>query len=105
MTCALKNLVGINCGKDWLPHYRVGDGETHAGDQYENRSLLRRTYSSLLDHIESGGRPKRRVASILGKGVSGLIRLRGADSSVEGNWYGNDTTWRMVHDLNLVLCY
>jgi hypothetical protein len=88
-----------------LPHYLIGDAETGTGDQYEHRNFLRRTYSVLLDQIESGNRPKRRVASILAKGVSGLIRLNGADSSVEGSWYGNDTTWRMVHDLNLVLCY
>ena len=105
ITAALKNLVGINCGKDWLPHFRVGDAQSGAGDQYERRSALRRLYSFLLDELETGGWTKRRLASIAAKGVSGTIRLRGSDSSVEGSWWGNDTVWRMVHDLNALLCY
>ncbi|MFQ5495898.1 MAG: DUF362 domain-containing protein, partial [Phycisphaerae bacterium] len=40
ITCGLKNLVGIVCGKDWLPHYRIGDAQTRAGDQYEGKSRL-----------------------------------------------------------------
>jgi uncharacterized protein (DUF362 family) len=105
ITVALKNLVGINCGKDWLPHFRVGDSQSGAGDQYERRSGLRRLYSFLLDELEIGSWSKRRFASIAAKGVSGVIRLGGSDSSVEGSWWGNDTVWRMVHDLNALLCY
>jgi len=105
ITCALKNLVGINCEKDWLPHYRIGDHQTGAGDQYRTQSEVRQLYTRLGDAMEVGTFPKRRAAAMLRKGVRGLMRLDGGDLSCEGNWYGNDTTWRMVHDLNLILCY
>lgn len=105
ITCSLKNLVGINCGKDWLPHYRVGDSETGSGDQYRTKSRLRELYTRLCDAVEVGSLAKRHAAAVLCKGIRGLMRLDGGDLSCEGNWHGNDTTWRMVHDLNLVLCY
>ena len=105
MTCSLKNLVGINCGKDWLPHYQIGDYETRAGDQYATKSRLREIYTRLCDAVEVGTFAKRHAAAVLSKGIRGLMRLDGGDLSCEGNWYGNDTTWRMVHDLNLILCY
>lgn len=105
ISCALKNLVGTVCGKDWLPHFRVGDSQSGSGDQYEAKSQLREWMSALHDSMEVG-RPTRRImAALLCKGLSGVMKACGIDRSCEGNWYGNDTTWRMVHDLNAIICY
>jgi hypothetical protein len=38
----------------------------------------------------------------VGKGVFGDTNK---DTIRSGNWYGNDTTWRMVQDLNRILIY
>lgn len=105
ITGALKNTVGIVCGKDWLPHFRTGDAETGAGDQYAHKSRLQEAQTILCDAMETGHSGKRRAAAVLAKGVRGLMRLGGISLLTEGNWHGNDTTWRMVHDLNLALCY
>src|SRR5262249_5038220 len=37
VTCALKNLIGINGNKEYLPHHRVG-GSQHGGDCYPGNS-------------------------------------------------------------------
>ena len=105
LTGALKNIVGITCGKDWLPHYRIGDAETGAGDQYARKSRLRAAYTRFCDDVETGSPLQRRVAAGAARGLDWLMRLTGGDQPCEGSWHGNDTAWRMVHDLNLVLCY
>jgi hypothetical protein len=38
MTCALKNLVGINANKNWLPHHTEGTPE-QGGDQFPAGTL------------------------------------------------------------------
>lgn len=105
ITCSLKNLVGINCRKDYLAHYRIGDARTGTGDQYAEFSRLCALYSALCDAMETGGTLKRRMASLACKCVSRMLKISTGHTSYEGDWYGNDTTWRMAHDLNLILCY
>jgi uncharacterized protein (DUF362 family) len=107
VTLNLKNLVGINGDKNWLPHHTEGDPST-GGDQFPGPSFRR--------HLERvGGRALRKLATVLpGVGPWLLARARryGAgffgdtDTVVRsGNWHGNDTTWRMALDLNACLLY
>jgi len=105
ISVGLKSMVGSVCGKDWLPHFRLGDAKTGKGDEYLNRSALREAHAALVDAMERGGKIKRTGAALLDKGIRGVMRVCGVDPTCEGNWYGNDTTWRMVYDLNLILCY
>jgi uncharacterized protein (DUF362 family) len=107
VTLSMKNLVGINGDKNWLPHHTEGDPTT-GGDQFPGPSLKRS-----LERI--GGRSLRKLATTLpGVGPWLLTRARryGAgffgdtDTVVRsGNWHGNDTTWRMALDLNACLLY
>ncbi len=108
ITGSLKNLVGINGNKDYLPHHRVG-GSQMGGDCYPGRSVTKRGFEALLDrrnhHI---GQPLRfrlfnralfeyhRITSRYGAPIG---------QSIEGNWHGNDTIWRTVLDLNRILLY
>lgn len=108
LTVNLKNLVGINGNKNWLPHHREGV-PAQGGDQFsDNRAKHRveRTTVALF----------KRVFPLLGPlrgSVAGPIKSVGKkifgdtnDATVRsGNWYGNDTTWRMVLDLNRILTY
>jgi uncharacterized protein (DUF362 family) len=105
MTAALKNLVGINGHKDWLPHHRLGSpGE--CGDEYPHRSWLKRTRTALEEGIYrrpgSSANPLRRFGMRL---AGRLIRDFARDDILDGSWPGNDTCWRMVADLNRALLY
>ena len=104
LTCALKNLVGINANKNWLPHHTEGTPEL-GGDQFPVSTAKTR-----LEHVLMG-RAKRWL-----KGRPTLSRLfvpvKAAGRRVfgdtqrvvrSGNWHGNDTCWRMVLDLNKCL--
>src|SRR5258706_1263861 len=101
VTCALKNLVGINANKNWLPHHTEGTPES-GGDQFPRGTLKSRLERSWMGTAKRWlkGRPGM---SRLFVPVKALGRLIFGDTQKvvrSGNWHGNDTCWRMVLDLN-----
>ena len=92
LTCALKNMVGVNGSKDWLPHHTAGGGDK-GGDEYPaSGATWQRLSSWIVEREETAG-------SVAGKlalhAARKLIHKAGAslsdDPSSEGSWYGNDT--------------
>jgi uncharacterized protein (DUF362 family) len=114
ITVALKNLVGICNEKRWLPHHRQGPPQK-GGDEFSDKARLGiRIVERLKDFFvqNPAGRffyPKIMLVNRLGKrlfGVDVVRRIRDqGDPYQNGGWYGNDTVWRMVLDLNKVLLY
>jgi uncharacterized protein (DUF362 family) len=105
VTGALKNLVGINGHKAFLPHHRKGGGD-RGGDAYPGRSLLKEVAEEACDVANrmGGGRAK----AALFRGAAVLERAgTPADTpgGIEGSWYGNDTVWRTSLDLQRLLRY
>jgi uncharacterized protein (DUF362 family) len=107
ITAALKNLVGINGDKNWLPHHTEGcpaDG----GDE--------RPEVGWTDWVEMRIKPLVQAATLRAPAIGGplyrLARSRGValldgDGAAirNGNWRGNDTCWRMALDLNRALLF
>jgi uncharacterized protein (DUF362 family) len=105
ITNALKNLIGINGNKEYLPHHRVG-GAAAGGDCYPGRSVLKRLMERLLDAQNSAGLLwGRRALAVPIRGLSLASRLAVDRLGVEGSWSGNDTIWRTCLDLNRILVY
>src|SRR5262249_4524516 len=106
ITCSLKNLVGINTYKNWLPHHTEGTPD-EGGDQFPWATAKNRRESRLLTTFRDVLTSHQRLGAILaplksmGRSVFGDTRhvIR------NGNWYGNQTLWRMVLDLNKILLY
>ena len=105
LTCALKNMVGINGNKDWLPHHRKGSLNEH-GDEYLYPNFLKRIYVYLAE-IE--GKTNNLFFKYLLKIIRGPFKmitfLIKHDNFWEGSWHGNDTVWRTILDLNRILLY
>jgi len=107
MTCALKNLVGINGDKNWLPHH-TESSLCFRGDEFATSS-----YKTILEHFfkRLGIRMALEIPwmgpQILRVMRRSGLRVFGRSQEVirAGNWHGNDTCWRMVHDLNRALLY
>jgi uncharacterized protein (DUF362 family) len=105
ITGALKNMVGINGHKEYLPHHRKG-GSQSGGDCYPGHSALKNFVENLLDGTNRAQSPLGRV--VLTRAVQAgmaLGKLVGTDNNYDGSWHGNDTVWRMVLDLQRVLSY
>lgn len=104
MTNALKLLVGINGDKDYLPHHRIGSIK-EGGDNYKEKSLLRTMANKSTD---AGNRRRGthlgQLFSMLG---SRLWSLSHPDIATMANagWYGNDTIWRTVMDINIIALF
>jgi len=103
VTLALKNLVGINGDKNWLPHHSTGS-VSEGGDEFPGRRLrdrLRSRATEIARPLLARGlgtrffRFARKVESV----------ARGDAFIRSGNWHGNRTTWRMCADLNRCLYY
>jgi hypothetical protein len=104
ITGALKNMVGINGNKEYLPHHRKGGGES-GGDCYAGSSWLKARAEDVLDTANRlSGTPQgllMRSAEIL----AGVAKKFGDNADLEGSWYGNDTIWRTCLDLQRILHY
>jgi uncharacterized protein (DUF362 family) len=107
ITCSLKNLVGINGDKNWLPHHTKGSPETK-GDEFPSMPFMVRAERL----IKTAGQRLALKLPLLGPWVYRKMRSAGkavmgdSDNSVRnGNWKGNDTCWRMALDLNRALLF
>lgn len=104
ITGALKNLVGVNGDKDFLPHHRIG-GTKRGGDCYPGGSSLRYWSEHFLD---MANRRQGKNSFWFWQKLSSFIwklSFPGPKHSLVAGWHGNDTTWRMVLDLNKISRY
>lgn len=104
ITGALKNLVGVNGDKDFLPHHRIG-GTGFGGDCYPGKNYLRLWSELALDQANRNQGKRSfwfwtKLCSILWK----LNRTK-KTHHMSAAWFGNDTTWRMVMDLNKIAIF
>ena len=106
ITGGLKNLVGVNGDKNWLPHHTEGVPAS-GGDERPNghaaqaeRALVSAVRRTILSLPGIGGAVHR-------YGRKAALAVYGSSEDVirSGNWYGNDTIWRMCLDLNKIILY
>lgn len=104
ITGALKNIVGVNGDKDYLPHHRIG-GSKKGGDCYPGNNKIRYLSERARD---IANRNIGNYKYTLWAGISYILwntLPKKVTHSLSAGWHGNDTTWRMVLDLNKVATY
>lgn len=105
ITCCLKNNVGINVSKDYLVHHRKGSIKK-GGDAYRDNNLLKYLRENLDEMYNKTG---VKIFQFNIKIILKLLKLLSTkfekDKTFEGSWYGNDTVWRMILDLNNILFF
>jgi uncharacterized protein (DUF362 family) len=107
VTLSLKNIVGVHGDRNYLPHFVMGT-PAEGGDEFPTnnvkaklQSRMIRWFKAALVHRGGKGGLGARVIKKLGYLVFGPTK----EVIRSGNWYGNDTTWRMTLDLNKILFY
>jgi uncharacterized protein (DUF362 family) len=118
ITAAMKNLIGINGEKAWIPHYRRGS-KNSGGDEYDNNQAFLKAITTKANLLLQG---KSKFLWNLGKGINArlikpffrpdyrtgnnlTVNERKALFLTGGAWFGNDTIWRPILDLNYLLFY
>lgn len=109
VTIGLKNFVGANVRKEYLPHHRIGDIKS-GGDEYNKESFLLLMSSKLKDKANISRKMKKyritKVYNGIAKIMSGFDkRFVSKEKNREGSWYGNDTIWRTILDINAIVQY
>ncbi len=111
MTGALKNFVGINVRKEYLPHHTKGAFMKYGkgGDEYLFPNLFRGLQSIVLDRrnecISDGKYHQAGIYQIIIKILSKAVNLTKKDCYSEGSWYGNHTISKTIMDLNKIVLF
>jgi len=108
VTLSLKNMIGINGNKNWLPHHTEGVPE-EGGDQFASNEVKNKVERRLVQvfkewypHLGALRQPLAKPLKLLGKKIFGDTNT---DRIRSGNWWGNDTIWRTCLDLKRILLY
>jgi len=105
MTGALKNLVGLNGNKEYLPHHRKGGTRT-GGDCYPGSSVLKSLAETMLDAANRRIGRESFSRWLFGARIAlELKKIAGGEAEIDGGWHGNDTVWRTVLDINRIALY
>lgn len=108
VTLGLKNIVGANVSKDYLPHFRSGAPET-GGDECPRLTFYTRSVRTFRNWFNRGQKLGLAPLHSLLKKLAYLIESQrqklGQETGFGGAWYGNDTLWRTIVDINRILFY
>ena len=108
VTVSLKNLVGINANKEFLPHHTLGSKD-EGGDAYLHKNILLKLANEILDIrnqlIHDQKMDLAEKTEELYREVYAQGKAQTGEEYWEGSWYGNDTIWRTIVDLNRILLY
>ena len=110
ITGAMKNMIGCNTMKEYLPHHSMGG--PGRGDEYPKSGVIKSLQSFLQNRFASCDIQHSIQAKIwrdclLTVNISNkvLCRATGKKDIVAGCWYGNDTIWRTIVDVNRIIRY
>ncbi|MBN1187819.1 MAG: DUF362 domain-containing protein [Bacteroidales bacterium] len=104
ITGAMKNLVGVNGDKDYLPHHRIG-GDKNGGDCYPGKNIMRLWAEKALDNANRNQGKKVYWFWYFMSRIIWKMSLPTNVQHLSASWYGNDTCWRMVMDLNQIAVF
>jgi uncharacterized protein (DUF362 family) len=108
LTGALKNLVGINGLKEFLPHHLKGSYFA-GGDCYCTGNVFarwaERWYDGWWEGYAGMSGPKRVACAMTHRLLRAAALATGGGGISAGSWSGNETLWRTVLDLNHLLYF
>lgn len=107
VTGCLKNIIGINVNKEYLPHHAI-EGKSDSGDAYSKSNRLLKKVNKLIDERNMEDESRVLKIKLLNKQInvlSAMARALTKEKYNEGSWHGNDTIWRTVLDVNKILRY
>jgi uncharacterized protein (DUF362 family) len=106
VTLSLKNFMGLPASKACLPHFQTGSVE-EGGDQYIHPSWRKRVCLVLHDQIQTRSLvPVKFLFAVIKKLIWDTHKIVPfKDNVYEAMWYGNDTLWRTLLDINRIVFY
>ena len=107
VTISLKNIVGVNTRKEFLPHHTMG-ALNEQGDEYKDKNIIHKCRSKLYDYlninVSDGKYTKAKLIRMITRCLSLLLKIN-KDTYSEGSWWGNKTISKTIADLNKIVFY
>lgn len=107
VTISLKNFIGANTRKEFLPHHTAGALEA-GGDEYAHKNKIHEFMDLLIDKKNIYEAEKKYTKAFFNLVLARLchqVLKRKQGFQDEGSWYGNDTISRTISDINRVVRY
>jgi len=108
ITGALKNLIGINGHKEYLPHHIKGDYLT-GGDNYIFPCFFKQLFEEFDEYVWKNIEKHSWIFNKLNFKILSILwhlwKFLCYDPIIAGSWSGNDTIWRTILDLNHILYF
>lgn len=109
VTIALKNMVGVNVRKEYLPHHMEGSKSSGKGDAYKNSNIFKAGRAAARDKVYVYALQNKRITAkfmrFLRRAFAFLMKCSSKDIVTEGTWYGNNTISKTIIDLNKICMY
>ena len=107
-TACCKNFIGANVRKDLLPHLTYGSIQEH-GDAYQNKNIFLKLSNQCNEKYDYYTFQSRNNMAVFFRVLKGFFRRIGMEVGKEnfwdGSWYGNDTMWRTISDVDNAVYY
>ena len=108
-TGALKNSVGMNSRKEYLPHHTKGSIRT-GGDEYSYGHDFVKFINSVANDLKNSSMEKNHVRLTsffdgIGRKTGKYLDKMNPSREKFGMWHQNDTIWRTILDLNHLIIY
>ena len=104
VTLNLKNMVGINGDKNYLVHYQVGT-RSKGGDEFLIDSKIANVDRKIMDWTVGRNWKYGKYLYVGYLKCKKMLDIVDKKNIGGGDWWGNDTTWRMAVDINKILLY
>lgn len=111
ITCAMKNLIGINGDKSWIAHHTSSMIKGDEFSDFDIKVFVKVRVWNWLKRSTLGIKIANIIKCFFQRFVWGgktykQVSSQGKDKVFfEGSWYGNDTLWRCIKDLNKIILY
>lgn len=108
-TAALKNMIGVNAKKEYLPHHRQGNKE-NGGDEYAEKHEVLKYLNTKGNDVKNWALKyhydwMKNWANEFSRRVGRILDKKEENRKKFGMWYGNDTIWRTILDVNHIVYY
>ncbi|MCM1154895.1 MAG: DUF362 domain-containing protein [Roseburia sp.] len=108
-TAALKNMIGINVKKEFLPHHRQGM-KKNGGDEYADGHKILKYMNTQGNDVKNWALKNRYIfimnmANEFSRRIGRILDHKEQNRKKFGMWYGNDTIWRTILDVNHIVYY
>lgn len=105
ITGAQKNFVGACADKEFLPHYKVGSQCAGGDETNQNNVLSRLIGKTYRKYMLSCKTNRYWIAKCWYLFYRLCQMVKAPDLYTGGAWFGNDTIWRTIIDINEIILY